>query len=101
MSYTGPERRITHVFVTHNTEYHTRNGVCVGVRDRRNGEWDYGHVAVGQTLMGGLGPGLATQIGPLPQRGARLLFSGELLTTPVVDVRRPVQELAEQYPLAS
>jgi hypothetical protein len=39
MGYLGKERRIHRIFVTRNSEYHVRRNVCVGVRDRRSGEW--------------------------------------------------------------
>ena len=43
MGYQGPDRRIHRVFVTRNTEYHVRAGVCVAVRDLRGGLMDGGH----------------------------------------------------------
>ena len=45
MGYLGKERRIHRIFVTRNSEYHVRRNVCVGVRDRRSGEWLAGHMA--------------------------------------------------------
>ena len=36
--YRGTERRRHRVYMTRNTEYHFRDGVCVAVRDRRTGD---------------------------------------------------------------
>ena len=32
--YSGPDRRKRRMYVTHNTEYHLHDGVCVAVRDK-------------------------------------------------------------------
>src|SRR6187549_387121 len=44
--YEGTERRRHRVYMTRNTEYHFRDGVCVAVRDRRTGDWLPGHLAL-------------------------------------------------------
>jgi hypothetical protein len=38
------------VFLTRRSEYHVRNHVCFGVRDRRTGAWVADHWALGQRL---------------------------------------------------
>jgi hypothetical protein len=38
------------VFLTRNSEYHVRGHVCFGVRDRRSGDWQQAHWALGQRL---------------------------------------------------
>lgn len=38
------------VFLTKNSEYHVRSGVCVSVRDRRTGNWLAKHEAIGLAL---------------------------------------------------
>lgn len=38
------------VFLTRQTEYHVRNHVCFGVRDRRTGQWIETHWALNQRL---------------------------------------------------
>src|SRR5690349_19424965 len=53
-NYRGPERRRHRVFVTLNTEYHCRDGICVAVRDRRTGEFKKTHAALGKHVSGGL-----------------------------------------------
>src|SRR5262249_38676732 len=49
-----PERRRHRVYVTRNTEYHFRDGLCIAVRDRRSGAFLPGHLAVKRPLHGGL-----------------------------------------------
>lgn len=81
MSYEGRERRRNRVYVTRNTEYHMRDDVCVGVRDRRSGAFRDAHIAVRLRLegcikltsRGGAAPG------PLPvQIGDALFFMDEM-----------------------
>lgn len=38
------------VYLTKNSEYHVRGLVCLGVRDRRTGEWVEAHWALAQRL---------------------------------------------------
>jgi hypothetical protein len=38
------------VFLTRRSEYHVRNHVCFGVRDRRTGAWLAAHWALGKPL---------------------------------------------------
>ena len=38
------------VFLTKNSEYHVRSGVCFNVRDRRTGNWLAEHEAIGLPL---------------------------------------------------
>ncbi len=52
MSYQGIERRRHRVYVTRNTEYHFRDGVCVAVRDRRSSSFRASHLAHGLKLEG-------------------------------------------------
>lgn len=103
MGKSGKERRIHKVFVTRNTEYHLRNHTCVGVRDRRTGDWVDGHLAVRSQLSGTLRfqpqGGIATNLGA-PQVGESLFFYAEgrdLVTTPVISIERPAKEIVSQY----
>src|SRR5436190_16014015 len=52
--YAGPERRRHRVFVTRNSEYHTRDGVCVAVRDLRTGRFIEHHMAIGKQVSSGI-----------------------------------------------
>ena len=103
MRYIGRERRIHHVFVTRNTEYHVRRNECVAVRDSRTGEWMQGHLALRSRVWGGLtfpsAGGVRASDG-VPSVGESLFFvaSGrDLVTSPIVRIERPVREIVEQY----
>ena len=52
MNYQGTERRRHRVYVTRNTEYHFRDGICVAVRDRRSSSFRNAHLAHGLKLEG-------------------------------------------------
>ncbi len=104
-SGTGTERRMHRVFVTRNTEYHMRGQTCVGVRDRRSGEWLRGHQAMRQRLSGALrfsiGGGVVPNTGS-PQTGESLYFSSEaegseLVTSAIMGVERPPREVVRSY----
>ena len=103
-SYSGPERRQRRVFVTHNTEYHTRGGICVAVSDRRSGEWLADHPALGHKVLGFLrrlpngelvpdlsGPEVGDAV--WIEQGAR-----GLITSAIERVDRPAREVIERYP---
>ena len=104
MEYQGPERRRHKVFVTQNTEYHLKDGVCVAVRNRDTGEWNRKHRALGSTLMGGLE---VTELGTwkvnfgVAHVGEKLCFANDLLTTPIEDVGRPLRSVVDTYPNAA
>ena len=101
--YSGPERRKRTVYVTHNTEYHLHDGVCVAVRDRHSGVFDRNHLAIGHKLEGALaqGEGLAG-FHRVPQVGDSILFSlgkmREVVTSAVERVTRPPRQLVQAYP---
>jgi len=42
------------VFLTRKSEYHVREHVCFGVRDRRTGLWHSAHWALGRPLAGSI-----------------------------------------------
>jgi hypothetical protein len=54
MGYQGNERRRHRVYITRNTEYHLRDGVCVAVRDRRSRAFRPAHIALNLKLEGGV-----------------------------------------------
>jgi hypothetical protein len=77
------------VFFTRNSEYHLQSQVCVGVRDRRTGQWFIEHPALSRPLAGAVL--LAGQFAPLhkPNLGESLEFDqdGALLrTSPVLNI---------------
>jgi hypothetical protein len=103
-AYGGPERRRHRVFVTRNTEYHFRDGVCIAVRDRRTGEFLHGHLALCRTVEGGIRffpNGAIVPNAGEPRPGESIYFaSGErdLITSPLERVERPSRELTQAYP---
>ncbi|MEM6733434.1 MAG: hypothetical protein AAF658_17885 [Myxococcota bacterium] len=100
MNYEGPERRIHNVYITANSEYHMRRGVCVAVRSLRHGELTREHPAVGSKMLGGIGyvdeEGYSAHYGE-PEAGEKICFSNDLLTSPVSSVRRPPLEVVALY----
>ena len=105
MGYLGKERRIHRVFVTRNSEYHVRRNVCVGVRDRRTGEWLGSHLAIRSTVSGGLkfhDNGAISASEGLPTVGESLFFIAagrDLITSPVLTIERPQRETVQRYPM--
>ena len=101
--YGGAERRRHRVFVTRNTEYHFRDGICVAVRDRRTGGFLHGHLALSRPLHGGIRffPNGAIAPNPgEPQPGESLYFANEerdLVTSPLERIERPSKELTRAY----
>ena len=90
------------VFVTENTEYHTRDHVCVAVRDRHSHQWIRGHMAIGSPVSGSFasGPGddFAIHIGSV-SLGERICFENGVLTSHVCSVRSPGPNTLSCYPL--
>jgi hypothetical protein len=76
MGFQGIERRRHRVYVTRNTEYHLRDGVCVAVRDRRTSSFRDAHIVLRLKLEGTirLGPSGADPIITEPEIGDALLF---------------------------
>lgn len=101
-SYEGSERRIHQVFVTRNTEYHLRRGVCVGVRPRASGSpWVKDHGALKMKLEGHVKPGSLLPLPGSPHLGARMYFAdreNDILTSPVIAIVRPPKTTVSEYP---
>lgn len=94
MSYEGPDRRVHHVFLTRNREYHVRKGICVAVRDRKTGAWISKHEAIGMELEVNLPAKLFV--------GGPLLFLSKfsmVRTTRVTDFFRPERQIVDMYDL--
>ncbi|MEL6338772.1 MAG: hypothetical protein AAFQ65_02625 [Myxococcota bacterium] len=100
MSYPGPERRIHRVFVTHNSEYHTRQGVCVAVRRLSAEDLTREHPAVGGSVLGGIGydeeRGYLAHFG-IPDEGEKICFSNDVITSPILAVQRPSRDVVAGY----
>ena len=102
--YQGEERRRHRVYLTRNTEYHFRDGVCVAVRDRRTGDFLPGHLALRRPLFGGLRFFMNGALLPNPgePKIGEALFFGEggrdLITSPLQAVERPAPDMVAHYP---
>ncbi|MFW5739881.1 MAG: hypothetical protein ACOC1F_05905 [Myxococcota bacterium] len=103
-TYRGVERRRHQVYVTRNTEYHFRDGLCVAVRDKRTGAWLSDHVALHRPVSGSLkfypNGAIRPNIGK-PRMGEALFFATggrDLVTSPLVDVERPPKAVVATYP---
>jgi hypothetical protein len=101
--YPAEERRRHRVYLTRNTEYHFRDDRCVGVRDRRTGEWLPGHLALRRVLFGSIqffmNGGLAPHAGE-PRVGEALFFAEggrDLITSPLEKVERPPKHVVQEY----
>jgi hypothetical protein len=102
-SYEGPERRRHRVYVTHNTEYHTRDGVCIAVRDRRTGAFVTDHHALGHKMVGALHRAADGRppFREAPEPGDQVVFDDgrmhHVITSAVERVTRPPRELTARY----
>jgi hypothetical protein len=100
-TYAGPERRIHHIYVTRNTEYHVRRGVCVAVKPRQAQEWIPEHGAVDMKLEGHVKLGTLLPMPGPPKLGFRIYFARgdeDILTSPVVAIVRPPKKVVQQDP---
>lgn len=91
--------------MTHNTEYHTRDDVCVAVRDRRTGEWDAEHKALGHKMSGALHTPRFSGDFPYrnaPEAGDQVVFDDgrkhHVITSELERVTRPPREIVQYYP---
>lgn len=109
MSYTGVERRIHKVYVTRNTEYHVREGVCVAVRDRNGGGFHTAHIALSLRLEGAVriySNGGVIPHANAPEPGDAIYFNyrrpdGEerqIVTSRLLSVERPAKAVVAAYP---
>ncbi|MDC0745305.1 hypothetical protein [Polyangium mundeleinium] len=106
MGHPGVERRKNCVYVTRNTEYHMRDGVCVAVRDRRTGKFVPAHIAVSLKLEGGvrLFPnGAVIPRIDKPGVGDAIWFatavdaSRQLVTSRIEAIERPSKDIVASY----
>jgi len=103
-SFQGADRRRHRVFMTRNTEYHFRDGMCVAVRDRRTSAWLPGHLALRRQLFGSIKFFLNGALLPNPgepKLGEALFFASggrDLITSPLEKIDRPAKDLVADYP---
>jgi hypothetical protein len=92
------------MYVTRNTEYHFRDGVCVAVRDRDSGRWLSSHLALNRRVSSGVrfaSNGVALPSVQGPQVGEALYFGEggrELVTSVLCAVERPEKVTVQTYP---
>lgn len=85
----GITRYAHHVLVTKNSRYDVVDNVCVAVRDQRTGMWSQSHPAIGARVVGAMsksGVGATTLHPGLPVAGECLVFSNDIVTSPLVSV---------------
>jgi hypothetical protein len=102
------ERRRRWIYTTQNTEYHTLDGVCIAVRDRKTNTWLARHAAMRARLEGGVqvdryGAMLPAPNGP--EVGHRIFFEDyeedqQILTSRLQAIRRPLPEELDHYKVA-
>jgi hypothetical protein len=107
MSYQGIERRRHRVYVTRNTEYHLRDGVCVAVRDRRTSSFRDAHIVLRLKLEGSIkiGPAGADPTDTEPEIGDALLFlqplsdgrPRQITTSRIEQIVRPEKQDVRSY----
>lgn len=102
--YAGADRRRHKVYVTHNTEYLTRDDVCIAVRDRRTGQWVPNHKALGHKMCGAIHTPRTPEEFPFrrtPVPGDQVVFDNgkkhHVITSELERVTRPPRELVQQH----
>lgn len=94
MWYSVNDRRVHTVFVTRNSEYHTKRGICIAVRDRRSTAWISNHEAIGMTLQ------TDKNDETVQGRPLRLLSPiSSICTSNVLDIFRPGRKTFQMYGL--
>ena len=93
------ERRRHRALVTRNSEYHLRDGICVGVKERQSGRFCDRHPAIGMRLV--LVSATEGHTDPSSPVGGRAYFLDDtqrnLLTSTVETVVRPPREALARY----
>ena len=98
------ERRIHRVYVTRNTEYHCRAGICIAVKDRNQNLWLLTHKALAKTLTGSVRRNQSGESYPSlehPEPGDALFFVAadyELVTSRLESIQRPTKDVVVSYP---
>jgi len=99
------DRRRHRVYVTRNTEYHTRDNRCVAVRDRHSGMWLWEHSALWSRILGGISffNGGVKPMPGVPDVGQSLYLhphrgNDDIVTSTLVAIERPQREVVTTYP---
>jgi len=99
------EKRKHRMYVTRNTEYHMKNNVCVGIRNRKTGDWLMHARALGARLIGTIASSMQRHnkftIFLLPEVGNNLILLSptgvDLVTTKIRAVHRPTIQSLKYY----
>jgi hypothetical protein len=100
----GVERRRHQMYVTRNTEYHLRDGVCIAVRDRQSGRWQLTHHALNRNISGAVRFNANGDPYPTlkaPEVGEAMFFAiggPDVVTSCLTAVERPAKDLVSSYP---
>jgi hypothetical protein len=90
------------IFLTRNSEYHVESHVCVGVRDRRTGNWVEDHPALKRALLSAVAANGGLQALYTPCLGERLEFDvdgASLRTSAVLDIEERGARLTMPRPV--
>jgi hypothetical protein len=109
MNFTGNERRRHRVFITRNTEYHLRDGICVAVRDRHGRKLRAAHIALNLKLQGAVTVrpnGMVLPELTSPRIGDAIYFTQrdadgierQIVTSRVERIERPAKVELQYYP---
>jgi hypothetical protein len=75
---------------TQNSDYYLIDNECIAVRDQREGSWSRRHSAVGAKLVGSIRVDGPIQFTPAQaQMNGRLMFSNDVMTSPVCFIGEP------------
>ena len=103
----GRERRRRFVYATRNSAYYVFDRRCVAVRDLANDLWLAGHRAVNRKVAGSVcvyDNGTTIPKDNMPSLGDGMFFAlsqrldRHLITSPVVDIRRPDRHELQKFP---
>jgi len=103
--YGGPERRTRALYVTANTEYHFKEGVCVAVRDRGTKNWFLAHPALRRPVSGSVRFNKNLEAYPTlesPRVGEGLFFGcdgPDVVTSNLLSIGRPEKTTVTAYPV--
>ncbi len=111
-TYQGSDRRRHRVYITRNTEYHLRDGICVAVRDRKSRSFRAAHIALNLRMEGGVriyANGALIPNVENPAEGDAIFFTHvgpegdmkQIVTSRVEKIDRPVKTIVALYPRAA
>lgn len=102
--YRGQERRRHTLYVTKNTEYHVRDGVCIAVKSRVKGTWTLNHSTLNRAVTSAVRFSAGDPCPSLePAAIGDALFFGDggsdIVTSRLLEITRPAKQVVEAYPI--